>query len=80
MYYNGSKLDGVFSLTYLGLTFSYNAKLKLAQNELYHKASKAMFDLIGKCRKLNLPLDLQLNLFDSVVKPVMLYGSEIWGP
>ena len=31
-----------------------------------------------KSRKLDLPLDLQLDLFDKLIKPVLLYGSEVW--
>ena len=27
---------------------------------------------------LNLPIDLQLDLFDKLVTPILLYGSEIW--
>ena len=38
-----------------------------------------MFALITKAaRKLHLPIDVQLKLFDAVVTPVVLYGSEIW--
>ena len=28
---------------------------------------------------LKLPLDLQIELFDSLVLPILLYGCEIWG-
>ena len=28
---------------------------------------------------LNLPIDLQIDLFNKTVKPILLYGSEIWG-
>ena len=28
---------------------------------------------------LDLPLECQLDLFDKVVVPVLLYGSEVWG-
>ena len=37
-----------------------------------------MFALITKARKLHIPIDVQLELFDAVVTPVVLYGSEIW--
>ena len=37
-----------------------------------------MFALITKARKLHLPIDVQLELLDAVVTPVVLYGSEIW--
>ena len=32
-----------------------------------------------KCRKLNLPIDTQLDLFDKCIHPVITYGCEIWG-
>ena len=38
-----------------------------------------MFSLIRKCRKLNLPISVQLELFEKCVQPVLLYGCEVWG-
>ena len=38
-----------------------------------------MFSLLKKIRTLNLPLDLQLELFDKMIKPILLYGAEVWG-
>ena len=38
-----------------------------------------MFGLIAKCRRLKLPIDMQMTLFDNVVKPIMPYGCEVWG-
>ena len=38
-----------------------------------------MFSLMRKARSLQLPIDLQLHLFDKVVSPVILYGCEVWG-
>ncbi len=40
----------------------------------------AMYVLIGKYRKLGLPIDLQLELFDRMIVQIMLYGCEVWGP
>ena len=45
---------------------------------LYSKASKAMYSLIQKGRRLKLPTDI-LKLFDSCVAPILLYGCEVWG-
>ncbi len=39
-----------------------------------------MYALIGKCRKLGLPIDLQLELSDRMIVPIMLYGCEVWRP
>ncbi len=40
---------------------------------------RAMYSLIAKCRKFDLPIDLQLELFDAMVLPIITYGCEIWG-
>ena len=37
-----------------------------------------MFSLLRKCRQLNFPLDMQLELFEKYVHPILLYGCEIW--
>jgi hypothetical protein len=59
---------------------NYNGTFKVAEKDLSDKASRVMFGLIAKCRRLKLPIDIQLKLFDNVVKPIMLYGCEVWGP
>ncbi len=38
-----------------------------------------MYSLIGKCRKHDIPVDLQLELFHTTVMPVRTYACEIWG-
>jgi hypothetical protein len=38
-----------------------------------------MFSIISKSRSLHLDIDTQLHLFNSVVVPIMMYGSEVWG-
>ena len=38
-----------------------------------------MYSLIKKSRSLLLPLDMQFGLFEKLVKPILLYGSEVWG-
>ena len=35
--------------------------------------------MMSKIRQFNLPLDCQLDLFDKIAVPVVLYGCEIWG-
>ena len=43
------------------------------------QATKAMFALLSKGRRLKLPIDIMLDLFDKTVVPVLLYGCEVWG-
>ena len=42
-------------------------------------AERAMYSLYKKARSLQLPIDIQFNLFDRVVAPIMLYSCEVWG-
>ena len=38
-----------------------------------------MYSLIRNSNRLNLPLDIQIDLFNKTFKPILLYGAEIWG-
>ena len=38
-----------------------------------------MFSVVKKSRKLNLPVSIQLHLFNSMIVPILLYGCEVWG-
>ena len=37
-----------------------------------------MFALLKKLKELDLPIDLQLKLFDSSILSILLYGCEVW--
>ncbi|MEW8544526.1 MAG: hypothetical protein AB2693_13435, partial [Candidatus Thiodiazotropha sp.] len=43
------------------------------------QANKALFALLKKAQSLQLPYDIQLDLFDKTIKPILLYGAEVWG-
>ena len=77
--YNGQELDVDDSFVYLGTMFSYNGRFVKNNQRLYDQARKTMFAVLGKSRKLHLPVDIQLQLFDSMVIPILLYGSEVTG-
>ena len=77
--YNRQELDVDDSFVYLGTMFSYNGRFIKNNQRLYDQARKAMFAVLSKSRKLHLPVDIQLQLFDSMVIPILLYGSEVTG-
>ena len=58
-----SLVEVVNDYTYLGICFNYNGKLIKAEKKLYDQASKAMYSLIAKGRRLALLIDIQLKLF-----------------
>ncbi len=47
--------------------------------ELKEQATRAMYSIIGKARKFDLPVDIQIELFNAMVLPVLAYGSELCG-
>ena len=76
---NNTPIKTVDQCAYLGFNIHSNGKLDLLQTTLVHKASRALFSLykIPGFRYLN--ITEQLQLFNSLIKPILLYGSEVWG-
>jgi hypothetical protein len=72
-------IEVVDDYTYLGVVLNYNGSVSKTEKKLSTQANKAVFSLLQKCKKLQLPVDLQLELFDAMVKPIILYGCESWG-
>ena len=75
----GSNIEIVDSYSYLGLDFNFNGKFLLARKKLANQAQKGLYALYGKIRNINIPVDLQLKLFDSLIEPILLYSCEVWG-
>lgn len=77
--FNNKTLESVDQYKYLGITFTNNGKLKYAPEVLALKARKAFFAL-----KTNIPssenLSVQkwIKLYESMIVPILTYGSEIW--
>ena len=79
LYTNQTKLEKVDSFCYLGIMFKYNNTFQLSMQHNIDKARKALFKLDGTISKCQKPIALQLYLFDCLIKPILLYGCEIWG-
>ena len=75
---DGNEIESVTIYKYLGVVMSNNGRFLNASKNVYEKANKAMHLLYKRINNLNLPLDLQLKLFDSIILPIMTYGYEIW--
>lgn len=77
--YRDAHLEIVDQYKYLGVSFFYNGNLKHAADDLYNKGLKAMFSLRKKVSNFSqFPLELSSKLFDSLLRPIITYGSEVW--
>ena len=77
--YNNSEIEIETEVKYLGLLLSKTGSSIHAKKYLIKRASKSMFAVFKKSRLFNLSIDSQLDLFDKIVKPILIYGCEIWG-
>ena len=76
---DGLNIEVTNECKYLGIYFTRGGSFAKAKQHIADQANKAMFSLLKKIRTFNLPLDLQLELFDKMIKPILLYGAEVWG-
>ena len=79
-YFKGKKLEVVSSYKYLGTMFTPKLSWSLCQKTLSTQAQRGLYLI----RRYNyacdgLPVDLLFELFDSMIAPVLLYSSEVWG-
>jgi hypothetical protein len=72
-------LEKVNEYKYLSLIFNSNGKLNNASQNLVKKGRKAYFGFRSKIQfGNNLSVKNWLNLYDSIISPIVTYGSEIW--
>ena len=73
------KIDIVKEYTYLGLKLVPNGKCKLAQQQLSEKALHALYKIRKNLDFHKLSPKTATNIFDSIISPILLYNSEVWG-
>ena len=77
---NNHTLEKVQSYKYLGMWFAKNGRFQVAKKHFANQAKKAMFSLLTTLRQLdNPPIPVILQLYETMLKPIMCYGSEVWG-
>ena len=76
---NENELECVNTYKHLGLMFSASGCFTCAQEELYNKALKAYFKLSKDFLSLNPNIQTSMHVFDHTIKPILLYGCEVWG-
>ena len=74
---NNEKIEIVDNFIYLGVKFTGN--LSNAVKALSEQALKAYYSLLSLFDKIKLTVKTKLHLIDTMVVPILLYGSEVWG-
>ncbi len=64
---------------YLGLKITSTGNFNHAVNELRDKARRAFYAIKRQC-PIEIPIRIWLKILESVIEPIALYGSEVWGP
>ena len=72
-------IEVVSGYTYLGVFMKNNGNLSESIVKLKNEATRAMYSLLQRGRKLGLSIDIKLQLFDSLIVPICLYGCKVWG-
>lgn len=79
--YNGSELVWQQSFIYLGTIYDSVNGIKGAGDRCFQKGRSALYSLVRRCHQLDLHnVHTKLHLFNSLVKPILIYGCEVWGP
>ena len=64
---------------YLGITLFKNGNWYRTQKCTSQHASFALFNLFTIFKNIDLPISQKIKLFDTLVSPILNFGSEIWG-
>ena len=70
----------VESYCYLGIEIHQSGAFTLARGELKKKAMRALYALKNTVNKSKLSFRSTTTLFDSLIKPIVLYGAPIYTP
>ena len=77
--YNGQPIHQVTSYRYLGILFDNAGDAFTAKNDSYKRALKVYYKLTKALQPLP-KVSTLVHLFDSLLKPILMYGSEIIFP
>lgn len=80
-FYLGDRmLEEVDTYCYLGINIHNSGSLAHVRQELRKKAMRSLYYLKRTVNKTKLSIRSLCTLFDSLIKPVVLYGAPLWCP
>ena len=79
-FYEGVKLDVVNQYKYLGYLITTKLSFEEVCDDISRKAKGKITDLFKTMWAIgNIDTNIFFQLFDCQIKPILLYGSEVWG-
>ena len=79
--YMSAPIEVLDTFRYLGVDLHSTARFAVSSADRAASAQRAALALHNRCRDLRLhDPTLNMHLFDALVRPVILYGVETWGP
>ena len=72
-------LQWVSSYKYLGIEIHADGKMQAAMNNLCIRGWKAAFKIRSAFKNIDVSPAVRLKFFDALIKPIICYGSEVWG-
>ena len=77
----GEVLENVKEYKYLGIIINKkNCTFTPSIKALRNKATRALYAIKAKVNIHRLPIKMAFKLFDALIKPILLYASEVWEP
>jgi hypothetical protein len=77
---NGSELENVRTYKYLGFVLTPSGEIKTGLQDLRDRALKSFQILRNKMgESFNQNVSMTISLFESMIKPILLYASDFWG-
>ena len=73
-------LEWVSNYKYLGIEIHSNGNMVAASENLCTRGWKATFKLKSTLKDMDVQPATRLKLFDTLIKPIICYGSDVWGP
>ena len=81
IFINDTLIKCVKEFKYLGFTISAkNCNFTATVKDLKIKADRAIFALNNRIKISKLPTNLAIKIFNTQIKPILLYGAEVWAP
>ena len=77
--YDSHDVEVVDEFLYLGVLFNRNGGFTSTIKRNAQKGLKAVYEILKRGRLHKLSISCQYDLYCSIVKPILLYGCEVWG-